>query len=179
MTIINTKTSNWEIIYKADKLRDLTISQQEQAKMFFEMIGDALFVYNILLNETVRSTLEFNYSLVLAEFTQGIQNAVMNSMQQQLWMTPLKGDLAYDTLFGVNLLDEIKNLAIREQGSEDPLAEEIFSKDSSENGSILLQQLFGALDDFIEEINEDSSFEDDEADDDGKEDDEDHDFTEH
>lgn len=170
MTIINTKTADWEITFKADKLRELTSSQQKQAQMFFEMMGDALFVYNILSNETFREALEFHYTIVLAEFTHSLQNAVMNTMQQQLWSTPLTGDLAYETLFGLNLLDEIKNLAVQEQG---------LNLESLDDGSPLFQQLFTALDEIVEDLEDDqSSFEeDDEDDEEGKT--EDDDFTKH
>lgn len=154
MTIINSKTADWEITFKADKLRELTSSQIKQAQMFFEMMGDALFIYNTLPDENFRETLEFHYTIVLAELTHNLQNAVMNTMQQQLWSTPLKGDLAYETLFGLNLLDEIKDLAVQEQG---------FKPEPLDDGSPLFQQLFTTLNEIVKDLDEDqSSFDGDE-----------------
>ena len=170
MTIINTKTADWEITFKADKLRDLTPSQIKQAQMFFEMMGDSLFIYNILLDKNFREALEFHYTMVLADLTHGLQNAVMNTMQQQLWSTPLKGDLAYETLFGLNLLDEIKELAVQEQG---------FNPEPLDDSSPLFQQLFTALNEIVEDLEENkSSFEDDDGDGEDEEP-EDDDFTKH
>ena len=166
MTVINTKTSNWEITFQADKLRELSASQQEQAKIFFELIGDALFVFNLLGDQAARSTLELNYTFVLSDLTQLIQNAVMAALQQQLWITPLEGDLAYDKLFGANLLDEIKELALQEQG----FTEEMFLSDPSKNDPTLFQQFFTAFDEIIEGEENQPSFEDDDEDLEGEDD---------
>lgn len=177
MTIINTKTSNWEITFQADKLRELSLSQQEQAKTFFELIGDALFVFNMLEDEAVRTTLELNYTFVLSDLTQLVQNAVMSALQQQLWVTPLEGDLAYDKLFGANLLNEIKKLALQEQGFENQLPEELFLSDA-EDGSVLFHKFFTAFDEIVEGEENQPSFEDDDEDEEDDEEEED-DFTEH
>ena len=178
MTIINTKTDNWEVTFQADKLPELSASQQEQAKIFFALVGDALFAYHMLTNQAVRETLEFNYTFVISELTQSIQNSVMTAMQQQLWVTPLEGELSYDNLFGADLLEEIKNLAIQEQGLDElkgQFPENILPIDSE----TLLQQLFNNLEDITDEIEDKSSFEEEEDEDDDEEGEDEDDFTKH
>ncbi len=171
MTILNTKTPNWDITFDCPALGDLSEDQLKIAKILFSLTGDALFVFTMLPNQGVQDSLAFHYQFVASQLAQDIQGAVMNALQQQLWVTPLKGIFSYESLFGTDLLADLKSLVL-ENGEED-IIEDTFPGDivtgpsTPEVGNFLFDEFFGKPD---EDEEEDNSLGDEEEDE-GEEDD--------
>ncbi len=172
MTVINTKTANWEIVFDSPALEGLSKDQLDIAKTLFLIVGDALFVFNMLPNKLVQDSLAFHYQFVISQLAQDVQGAVMSALQQQLWVTPLEGEFSYESLFGTDLLEDLKSILLGNDAEDilqDAFPEDAFTGPQTPDvGKFLLEEFFGKGEE--PEIDEADPFDEDEEDEEGEKD---------
>jgi hypothetical protein len=110
---IHESCHNWELDYKNPSLKVIneTSNEFKILKSILHLAGDIIDAYNNLppeVDSEIRDVVLGSFSVLLIETKNDILNVIDTAVSAQALKDPLQNEYSENTIFGVNVIDELK-----------------------------------------------------------------------